>query len=215
MASAEVQVRIATLDQYLTPAAREAILVRAANLAIGRIKLRTGAGLAVDGTSFEPYSAGYASQRVRSGRKDKPVTLLLSGAMLGSMKVLQSDQTRAVIGFSGSSARVKFARRTRTVSVNQGVMGRTKVTVWATDKKSGATHTFKEQNVQIANALKAAWNDRGEGHNPRRHFFGLSMADRRLLVRDAIKQVIEAVRDASLQRMSSAGALRKARTGGA
>lgn len=193
---AEVQVRIGTLDQYLTPKAREAILVRLAALAIGRIKRRTGQGKDVEGAAFKPYSRRYAKQRRTSGRNDSPPTLLLSGAMLASMKVLQSSGEAAVIGFSGSSPAVRFQRRKAAAKTRTG----TKV-----------THTFAEQNKQVANALKAAWNDRGEGKVPRRHFFGLSREDRTFLLREGIKQVIEAVRDSSLRRMSAAGALRKAR----
>ena len=211
MASRDVKVRIGTLDQYLTPAAREAILLRVAMLAIGRIKRRTGQGKDVEGASFKPYSARYASQRRRSGRNPAPPTLLLSGGMLASMKVLRSSGQSAVIGFEGSSASLKFARRTRTVSVNQGVMGRSKVKVFSANKKSGATHPCAETEKRTPNALKARWNDQGEGKTPRRHFFGLSKADRRELTIDAIKQVIEAVRAASFQRISSAGALREAR----
>jgi hypothetical protein len=207
----QVQARFGTLDQYLTPEARERILVRAATLAIGLIKRRTGQGVGVDGGAFVPYSRRYAKQRSQSGRSASPPTLLLTGAMLGSMKVLQSDATRAVIGFSGSSARARFVKRKRAlaerVSVKQGGgMGtlRTK-----TGRK--ITHAVSEQNAQVANALKAAWNDRGDGKIPRRHFFGLSAQDRRFLLRDAIGQIIAAVRDASFKRMSAAGALNRAR----
>ena len=212
MASRDVQVRLGTLDQYLTPDARERILVRIATLAIGRIKRRTGQGKDVDGQPFAPYSRRYARQREQSGRSSKPPTLLLSGAMLASMKVLQSDATKAVIGFSGSSARGKFTKRTRKVRTDNGQgLGTRRVTM-ATKTKSGSTHTFQAQDTQIANALKAAWNDRGEGHTPVRHFFGLSREEKRELVKDALKQVIEAVREASFKRMPAAGALRQARS---
>lgn len=200
MASREVQVRLRTLDGYLTPAAREAILRRAAELAIGRIKRRTGKGVDVDGKAFKPYSTGYAKQKSASGRNASPPTLLLSGAMLASMDILQADPTRVVIGFKGSSAAVKFAKRSRPTK----------------DRKTGAkvTRSVAETNRTISNALKARWNDKGEGHAPRRHFFGLSREDRIFLVKDALKQVIETVRTASFGRLSSAGALRRARLAG-
>ncbi len=199
MASRDVQVRIGTLDQYLTPAAREAILLRLAMLAIGRIKRRTGQGKDVDGRLFVPYSARYARQRKAAGRNASPPTLLLSGAMLGSMKVLRASDREAVIGFEGTGAAVRFTRRARSVKARGG--GR-------------ATHAATETPRRIANALKARWNDQGEGRVPRRHFFGLSRQDRRGLTRYGIKAVIEAVRTASFARISSAGALRRARTGG-
>lgn len=200
MASRDVQVRIGTLDQYLTPRAGQAILERLAMLAIGRIKRRTGQGKDVEGKTFVAYSKGYAKQRQQSGRNVSPPTLLLSGAMLGGMDILSADGQRAVIGFKGTAAAAKFTKRTR--SVKHGKTG------------ASVTHAVSQGTVRVANALKAAWNDRGEGDNPRRHFFGLSREDRRFLAREGIKQVIEAVRQASLSRLSSAGALRKARLAG-
>lgn len=197
MAGRDVQVRIGTLDQYLTPQAREEILRRLAMLAIGRIKRRTGQGKDVEGKAFAPYSKGYAKQRTQAGRNATPPTLLLSGAMLGSMKILRSTSQEAVIGFEGSAAATKFTKRARP----------------SKNRKTGArvTHSVGAGSKRVANALKARWNDQGEGKNPRRHFFGLSPEDRRALTRDGIKQVIEAVRTASFQRISSAGALREAR----
>jgi hypothetical protein len=168
----------------------------------------------VDGQSFAPYSAGYAKQRVKSGRNASPPTLLLTGAMLGSMKVLQSDQHKAVIGFSGSSARVKFAKRKTALRFR----GELTASAWGKKGRNRyakgavkATHSVSETSQQVANALKAAWNDRGEGKTPRRRFFGLSPEDRRALMRDALQQVIAAVREASFTRLTRADALREAR----
>lgn len=213
MPSRDVQVRIGTLDQYLTPQAREAILLRLAMLAIGRIKRRTGQGKDVEGRPFAPYSARYARQRKAAGRNASPPTLLLSGAMLGSMKVLRSSAREAVIGFEGTSAALRYGRRTRAVRTQNFHGGGSRTVRMATQTKDGSTHTFVETSRRIANALKARWNDQGEGKVPRRHFFGLSQQDRRDLTRDGIKQVIEAVRAVSFARISSAGALRRARSG--
>lgn len=213
MASRDVQVRIGTLDQYLTPAARKTILLRLAMLVIGRIKRRTGQGKDVDGRPFVPYSARYARQRKAAGRNASPPTLLLSGAMLGSMKVLRSTDREAVIGFEGTSAALRYGRRTRVVRTQNFHGGGSRSVRVTTQTTSGSTHTVAETSRRIANALKARWNDRGEGKAPRRRFFGLSQQDRREPVRDGLKQVIEAVRTASFARLSSAGALRRARSG--
>lgn len=217
MASRDVQVRIGTLDQYLTPRAGQAILERLAMLAIGRIKRRTGQGKDVEGKTFVAYSKGYAKQRRESGRQASPPTLLLSGAMLGGMDILSADGQRAVIGFKGTAAAAKFTKRTRSTT-RRFLFGATQTTIRNAPlkRKDGTvvTHAVSQGTVRVANALKAAWNDRGEGDNPRRHFFGLSREDRRFLAREGIKQVIEAVRQASLSRLSSAGALRKARLAG-
>ncbi len=216
MASRDVQVRIGTLDQYLTPQAREAILLRLAMLAIGRIKRRTGQGKDVEGRPFKPYSARYAAQRKASGRTASPPTLLLSGAMLGSMKVLRSSDREAVIGFEGTSAAARFTKRARPlrfrgelIASAYGPKGRNRYGRGAVK----ATHAVTSGTARVANALKARWNDQGEGKVPRRHFFGLSQQDRRELDRDGLKAVIEAVRTASFARFTSAGALRRARTG--
>lgn len=156
----DVVVRIPTVDQVLPPAFRRLLLDRLAAELIGRIKRRTGRGLDVDGRAFTPYSARYARARKDAGRKAQPVTLLLSGAMLNSMKVLRLTADEALLGFEGTSASIRLGRRRRRVK----------------DRRTGAavTGAAQETKRRVANALKAAWHDRGEGRNPRRHFFGAS-----------------------------------------
>lgn len=200
VAGRDVTVRIGTLDQYLTPDGREAILVRLAELAMGRIKRRTRQGKAVDGQTFTPYSKRYAKQLAMSGRQVSPPKLTLSGAMLASMKVLRSDSKQAVLGFDGTSAAVKFVRQAR--ARKHRLTG------------GKITHAAQETTRRVANALKAKWNHDGTEHVPPRPFFALSKEDRRVLTADALRQVVAAVRDVSMQRMSSAGALRAARLAG-
>jgi hypothetical protein len=199
MAGEGVKANFGTLDQWLTPAAREAILRRIADAGMGRIKRRTGQGKDVDGAPFAPYSTRYAKQRRQAGRNDKPVTLLLSGAMLASMQVVQGGPDKVLLGFTGTAAATRFTKAVRPRK----------------DRRTGAkiTHSVSASTARVANALKAQWNDKGEGHNPRRHFFGLSQEDRRALTVDAIKQVIASVRDESLKAVAGASALRAARLG--
>lgn len=174
MARADVHVNLRRVEEYFPPEQRRALLEQLAALAIGRIKRRTGQGVDVNGQAFEPYSARYAAQRKKAGRNASPPTLLLTGAMLGSMQVLSNDGERAVIGFAGSSAKVRFARRAR--------------------KSGKSAHTFRETNAQIPNAMKALWNDKGSGEVPRRHFFGLSGEDRRELVKTALRRLVAIAR---------------------
>jgi len=58
-------------------------LWRVAANQVQRIKDRTGQGIAVDGTSFSPYA--------KRTRKEPPVNLFETGAMLGSMTVEAND----------------------------------------------------------------------------------------------------------------------------
>lgn len=181
MARREPTVSLPTLDQVIPPANRRALLQHLALLAVGRIKRRTGQGVDTDGKRFAPYSPRYAKQRRDSGRKASPPTLLLSGAMLGGMNVVRSDEKEAVIGFQGTGARLAFGKRARATWSTKLVAG--------VKRKRKITHTFRETNRQVSNALKARWNDHGDGNLPRRHFFGLSRADRYELSRLALKEL--------------------------
>jgi hypothetical protein len=207
VARGDVTVKLPTLDQVIPPAQRKALLAHLAALAVGRIKRRTGAGLDVNGKAFKPYSFGYATMRHQAGRTVSPVQLTMTGAMLASMQVLSSDANRAVIGFQGSSAAVRFTRRMRTRVVRNALSSsRETVAAPITNKKTGQkiTHTFAEQNRQVANALKAYWNDKGEGSDgwgtPRRHFFGLSADDRSFLSRTALRELVRMAGQVFLRR---------------
>lgn len=190
----DVQVQLPTLDQIIPPAQRKALLAHIALLAVGRIKRRTNAGLDVNGQAFKPYSRRYATMRRKAGRTVTPVTLWLSGGMLGGMQVVSSDENRAVIGFVGSSAAQRLSWRTKT-TVKPFLFGTTQTTirrVSVKNRKTGEriTHKFSETGKQVSNALKARWNDRGEGKVPRRHFFGLSSEDRYFLARTALRELL-------------------------
>jgi hypothetical protein len=193
MASRPVTVRLPRLDQIVPGPNRKALLAHLAALAIGRIKRRTGAGLDVSGKKFAEYSDRYAMQRKRAGRQVSPATLTLSGAMLASLAVLSVSEQKAVLGLQGTAPQYRFARRKRPVQRSYLTDG---------EKKKGkrlVTHTFNPTNKQIANALKAAWNDKGQGV-PRRHFFGLSAADKYELSRTALRELIKMAGRVSLKR---------------
>jgi hypothetical protein len=203
MASRPVTVRLPRLDQIVPGPNRKALLAHLAALAIGRIKRRTGAGLDVSGKKFAEYSDRYAMQRKRAGRQVSPATLTLSGAMLASLAVLSVNEAKAVLGFQGTAPQYRFARRKRAlygrgeiVASAWGEKGRNR---YARGKLK-ATHTFAETNKQIPNALKAQWNDKGQGV-PRRHFFGLSAADKLELSRTALRELLKMAQRASLARV--------------
>jgi hypothetical protein len=54
--------------------------------AIAVINARTVSGKDADNKSFVDYSKQYAKERIREGRKSKPVDLLWTGGMLRSMQ---------------------------------------------------------------------------------------------------------------------------------
>lgn len=182
MATRDVTVRLPRIDEIVPAATRQAILRHVALLAIGRIKRRTKAGQDVNGSPFAPYSVRYREQRRRAGWGTKP-DLWLRGGMLNSLSLLEVDETRALIGFQGSSPRVVFRARS----------GR------ARHRRTGERLSLSpvETNLQVANALKAYWNQRGR--KPRR-FFALSSADRVFLARTALQLLIRAVGQQNLQR---------------
>lgn len=182
MATKPVTVRLPRLDEIVPPASRKAILQHLALLQIGRIKRRTKAGKDVEGNSFAPYSLRYKEQRRRAGWGMKP-DLWLRGGMLGSLGVIEADERRAVIGFQGSSPRTRFKARSRPVA----------------SKKGGAKVdlTVMETTANVANALKAYWNQ--HGRKPRR-FFALSNQDRVFLTKTALDLMLRAVGQQTLQR---------------
>jgi hypothetical protein len=185
MATRPVTFRAPTIDQILPPSVREAVLRKVALMAIGMIKRRTKAGVDVEGRPFKPYSMGYAEQRRKAGWSASPADLWLTGSMLNSMGILEASPAKVLIGFSGSSASVKWQRRAKPRK----------------HKKTGAkvTHTFSEQNEQVANAAKAYWNDKGDGP-PRRHFFGLSAAEKAELTKYALREMLKLAAQVSLNR---------------
>lgn len=175
MARREPTVNLPTIDQIVPPDARAAVLQRLALLQIGRIKRRTSAGLDVNGAAFRAYSPRYREQRRRAGWGTKP-DLWLKGGMLGSLGLLEVTPARVLIGFQGSAAGSTFRARARAKR----------------HRKTGErlALTVVETSKRVPNALKAAWNDRGEGTVPRRHFFGVSAEDRAFLMREALRELL-------------------------
>lgn len=171
MARRDVTVKLPTLDRIVPPGSRQALLEKIANFQIGRIKRRTAAGLDVNGNPFAPYSARYAEQRRKSGRETDRVQLRLTSGMMDSITVVSASAQRAVLGFKGASAAGVFARRSG---------GR---------KVKGSTHAVGLSTRQVSNALKARWNDKGDGNAPARHFFGFSAEDRVFLARTALREL--------------------------
>jgi hypothetical protein len=197
----DVTVRMPRVDEIVPPAARAALLQQLAVLAIGRIKRRTKEGIGFDGQAFAPYSAGYAARRRRAGFQTTP-DLWLRGGMLNGMGVLEVTPDRALIGFSGSSARTRFALRTRTRRKQGGhFVGvvTTRVAAPVTNKKTGAKVDLvvQETGGRIANAQKAYFNQNGK--KPRK-FFGLSKEDRLFLTKHALRELLRIVGQVSLSR---------------
>ena len=177
MARSDVQVRIRDLGQQLPNEVREAILRRAAAHAVGLIKARTARGVDVHGRAFAPYAKEYARLRAGTGRQVHPVNLLLTGAMLDSMTVLEVTPERALLGFQGASTPGQF-RRLRT---KKGT---------ATSRKGRGqrvTHVLSRVGADrpVANALKAAALHRGTDKLPPRQFFALSPEERRKVLAEA------------------------------
>ena len=66
----------------------EVDLQLAAELQRSTILQRTAQGVDVDGAPFAPYAESYAKKRTKGGRNASPVTLLWSGRMLQSLRIV-------------------------------------------------------------------------------------------------------------------------------
>lgn len=186
--SGGVEVR-ASLQTIIPDRIREALLRRAAAHAVGIIRKRTLAGVDVAGVPFRPYSAEYKRLKTGSGRSGD-VNLTLAGGMLAGMVILSVTPQQALIGFQGAPAGYRFKRLRKP---HKTYAGGEMVTGAVTSRKlkdgRRQTHTLSRSTAAppVANALKAAANDRGLGRNPRRHFFGLSEQERREVIAEAAK----------------------------
>ncbi len=178
-APGDVQVRVRSFGEVVPPEVREALLRRAAEHAIGIIKRRTAKGIGVDGETFPAYSKGYAKAKAGSGRNTRP-DLTLSGEMLNGMTLLDANAERALIGFTGSGAPYQF-KRMRTA--------KGKRTSRKLPRGGRATHNLSRSSAgkPVANAIKAKVNNDGLGKAPRRHFFGLSVEERRQVISEAAR----------------------------
>lgn len=95
---------------------RRLLLNTLSTLVVSEIVLRTGRGLDIYGRPFRPYSASYTAKRLEAGRKIAPVTLRLTGGLLGGVaerqRVLTSTQATIFVGpDSGQSRRVRMNSR--------------------------------------------------------------------------------------------------------
>lgn len=200
MAAGDVTVNLRRIEEYLPPPARAALLQQLAALAIGRIKSRTKSGLDVNGQPFASYSPKYATLRRRAGYQTSP-DLWLHGGMLNGMAVLEVTPERALIGFQGTSARTRFAARTRERKKRffAGTEQVVRVKAPIKHRKTGETLdlTVQDTGGRIANAEKAYFNQNGP--KPRR-FFGLSKEDRLFLTRQALREILRIVGQQSLAR---------------
>lgn len=167
-----VVIRIAGMDRRLPPRAREALLVRAATLAVGMIRTRTRRGTDFEGRTFAPYSPRYAAQRAAAGRDHSVVNLTLSGHMLGSLTVLRHSSQEAVVGFRGVAPVARVALRSRQVKGRSGAI---------------VTKAVRSGPDVVENAAKAEWAHFGTTHTPARPFFGLAKRDYRAIVADVAR----------------------------
>jgi hypothetical protein len=127
----------------------EALLRLIASLVVGHIRERTGKGLDVDDKPFKPYSEDYAADRAALGRNTSPVTMLMTGGMVGSVGIVDEDADSVTIGLgTGTSPQLSPPTRTR----------RRKTT-----GKRGPPHN-----------LLGRWHQEGQGNNPKRRWFGVS-----------------------------------------
>jgi hypothetical protein len=120
-----------------------------AALVVGHIRERCEAGLDIRDKPFAPYSESYRRTLLKLGRSTSPVDMLLSGGMLGSVKVVERSDNGVVIGLgTGTSRVVRPPSRQRR---RQGKLGR------------GPAHNLLGQ-----------WHQDGDGNLPPREWFGVS-----------------------------------------
>ncbi len=186
MAEGDVQVRIRSLGERLTPDVREALLRRAAAHAVGIIKRRTAKGVDVDGAAFVAYSKDYAKLKGQSGRNTKP-DLMLSGEMLNGMTVLDVTPERALIGFTGAATAYRFQRMRTKKGTATGRWVEKKVGGMTRRRRITQKLTRNAGGKPVANALKAKVNNDGLGKTPRRRFFALSPEERREVIAEAAR----------------------------
>lgn len=146
------------------------ILNTMASLIVGEIVLRTGQGIDQYGRPFVPYSASYAKARIEAGRKAHPVTLRLTGGLLGGFGERRRliDDRGASLFFgpdSGQSRQVRLSKR--------GV---------TTTGRAGPSHTRIGE-----------WMQYGTSKTPRRPWLGLTKAQQRKVAK-SIEQAIGALK---------------------
>ena len=82
----------------------EALAIEVAQAQIVNIRMRVQRGVGLNDAPMPAYSQLYKMQRMQSGRKGNPRTLLWSGKMLRAMRALRVERTSSsvtvIIGFS-------------------------------------------------------------------------------------------------------------------
>jgi hypothetical protein len=118
-------------------------------LVMGHIRERCEQGLDIHDKAFVRYSESYKRALQKLGRSLSPVDMLLSGGLLGSVKVVERDDNGVVIGLGTGTSRV--VRPSSKKRRRQGKLGR------------GPAHN-----------LLGAWHQNGDGSQPVREWFGVS-----------------------------------------
>ena len=129
---------------------KRAIAELVAALVVGHIRERCERGLDIHDKPFAPYSESYKRTLQKLGRSLSPVDMLLSGGMLGSVKVVERTEDTIVIGLgTGASRVVRPPSKRRRARRSAGARG-------------------------PAHNLLGAWHQTGEGNLPAREWFGVS-----------------------------------------
>jgi hypothetical protein len=132
-----------------------AIARMAGNLIIGHIRERVADGVDVDGRLFFGYSDGYAERRMVLGRATAFVNLVMSGGLLGSLKIVDVRESAGVasveVGLGTGSSRIVSPPPKR----RRKARGR--------KRTHGPPHN-----------LLGKWHQDGAGNNRRRKWFGVS-----------------------------------------
>jgi hypothetical protein len=134
-----------------------------AALVIGHIRERCEAGLDIRDKPFAPYSESYRRTLQKLGRSTSPVDMLLSGGMLGSVKVVERDDNGVVIGLGTGTSRV--VRPQTKQRRRQSKLGR------------GPAHNLLGQ-----------WHQNGDGDLPSREWFGVSPRGDSAIRRQMVKR---------------------------
>lgn len=132
-----------------------AIARMAGTLIIGHIRERVSEGVDVDGRLFDGYSDSYTERRMVLGRATAFVNLVMSGGMLGSLKIVDVRESAGVasveVGLGTGSSRIVSPPPRR----RRRARGR--------KRTHGPPHN-----------LLGKWHQDGAGRNPRRKWFGVS-----------------------------------------
>jgi hypothetical protein len=137
-----------------------------AALVIGHIRERCEAGLDIHDKPFAKYSDSYQRTLQKLGRSTSPVDMLLSGGMLGSVKVVERDDNGVVIGLGTGTSRV----------------------VRPPPQKRRRQKKAKKLGRSPAHNLLGQWHQDGAGDNPAREWFGVSPRGDAAIRRQMVKR---------------------------